>query len=142
MSNRLPVIIQSIVYRRKEQKIEVLLLKRNATRGGFWNVVNGTLELEESAIDCRTRELFEEAGIRDVMRWSDEIHRFSFSYHDDIFVVVVFAASVNEDQAVAINEEHTEYRWIGIDEASQLLKFDDDRISLKKFREKLEGGQL
>lgn len=43
MSNKLPVIIQSIVYRKKGQEFEVLLLKRTTERGGFWNVVNGTL---------------------------------------------------------------------------------------------------
>jgi len=70
MSNKLPVIIQTIVYRNKGKEIELLLLKRTAERGGFWNVVNGTLELQESAIDCRKRELFEETGIQDSVSWS------------------------------------------------------------------------
>lgn len=67
MSNKLSVIIQSIVYRKKGQEFEVLLLKRTAERGGFWNVVNGTLELKDSVINCRKRELFEETGIQDVI---------------------------------------------------------------------------
>jgi dATP pyrophosphohydrolase len=142
MSNKLPVIIQSIVYQKKGQDCEVLLLKRNAERGGFWNVVNGTLELQESAIDCRTRELFEETGIRDAISWSDEIHRFSFLYHDDTFVVVAFAVNVPKDQKVVINDEHTEYKWIGIDEAVSLLKFDDDKIALQNFKEMLKDGRL
>ncbi|OGG90185.1 hypothetical protein A3H03_01285 [Candidatus Kuenenbacteria bacterium RIFCSPLOWO2_12_FULL_42_13] len=137
MSNRLPVIIQSIVYKKKGQKFEVLLLKRTAARGGFWNVVNGTLELQESAIDCRKRELFEETGIKDAASWSDEIHRFSFNYHNNIFVVVAFAVNVSKDQKVTINEEHIEYRWVNFDEAINLLKFDDDKTALQNLREKL-----
>lgn len=142
MSNKLPVIIQSIVYRMKGKSCEILLLKRNADRGGFWNVVNGTLELQESAVQCRTRELFEETGIRDVIHWSDEVHRFSFPYKNDIFVVIVFSAEVAEDQGVAINSEHAEYKWVSFDEALTLLKFDDDKAALQSFAKRLGEGQL
>jgi dATP pyrophosphohydrolase len=142
MSNKLPVIIQSIVYRRKGEVFELLLLKRSASRGGFWNVVNGTLELRESAIDCRKRELLEETGIRNVINWSGEIHRFSFQYQDDIFVVVAFAVGVSDDETVVINDEHTEYRWVNFDEAIGLLKFNDDKIALQNFREKFMSDEL
>ena len=140
MSNKLPVIIQSIVYRKKRESYEVLLLKRSPDRGGFWNVVNGTLELQESAIDCRARELFEETGIRSVMYWSDEVHRFAFPYKDNTFVVIAFAAQVAEDQGVVINVEHTEYKWVSFDEAINLLKFEDDKTSLRNFIKQLNEG--
>ena len=142
MSNKLPVIIQNIIYRKKGESYEILLLKRSADRGGFWNAVNGTLELQESVIDCRARELFEETAIRDVIHWSDEIHRFSFLYKNDIFVVVAFAAQVNGDQEVVINDEHTEYRWVSFDEASTLLKFDDDKTVLQNFAKRFGDGGL
>lgn len=142
MSNKLPVIIQSIVYRKKGQEFEILLLKRTTERGGFWNVVNGTLELKDSVINCRKRELFEETGIQDVVNWSDEIYRFNFKYHGDVFVVVVFAANVFEDQKVVINNEHTEYRWVSFDKAINLLKFDDDKTALQNFRGKLRNDKL
>ena len=133
----MPVIIQSIVYRMAEQGVEVLLLKRTEERGGFWNVVNGTLEYDESAINCRERELCEETGIVTAIRWSDELHRFSFSYKGDTFVTVVFAAQVAEDQQVVINDEHTEFRWVGMKEAIEMLKFDDDKNGLRKLQENL-----
>ncbi|MBU4347187.1 NUDIX domain-containing protein [Patescibacteria group bacterium] len=93
--------------------------------------------MKDSVINCRKRELFEETGIQDVVNWSDEIYRFSFKYHSDVFVVVVFAANVSEDQKVVINNEHTEYRWVSFDKAISLLKFDDDKTALQNFREKL-----
>lgn len=120
------MIVQTIVYRKKNGNFEVLLLKRTEERGGFWNAVNGTLECDESIAECRTRELSEEAGIKDVLQGSDEINRFSFQYHGSPFVVVVSAAEVAADQSVVINEEHTEYKWVGFDEALQMMKFDDD----------------
>ena len=133
MSENLPLIIQTIVYRKSSNDVfEVLLLKRTEERGGFWNAVNGTLEIGESAIECRSRELFEEAGIQEVISWSDEIHRFSFTFHDSVFVVVVFAAEVNRDKQITINEEHTEYIWVNFDEAITMLNFDDDKKGVQK----------
>lgn len=131
MPKPLPVIAQTIVYRKKGGNFEVLLLKRTEERGGFWNAVNGTLEFDESIAECRARELSEEAGIKDVLRWSDEINRFSFQYHESPFVVVVYAAEVPADQSVVLNEEHIEYRWVGFDEALQMMKFDDDKNGLQ-----------
>ncbi len=131
MSKNLPVIVQSIVYRKRGGDFEVLLLKRTEERGGFWNAVNGTLERDESVAECRTRELSEETGIRDVLQWSDELNRFSFQHQGSPFVVVVYAAEVATDQLVVINEEHTEYRLVSFDEALQMMKFDDDKNGLR-----------
>lgn len=125
-------IIQNIVYRKRGDILEVLLLKRTEERGGFWNVVNGTLEDGESIDDCRKRELFEEAGIKNILSWSDEINRFNFDYKGKTMTVMVFAAQVAEDQDIVINNEHTEYKWVGFDEAIEMMKFDDDKQALEK----------
>lgn len=132
-------IVQNIVYRKKEDVFEVLLLKRTEERGGFWNVVNGTLEESESIDDCRKRELFEEAGIKNILSWSDEISRFNFDYKGKTMTVMAFAAQVTEDQDVVINSEHTEYKWVSFDEAIEMMKFDDDKNGLRICREKLLG---
>lgn len=138
----LPLIVQSIVYREKNQDFEVLVLKRNAERGGFWNVVNGTLELNESVTQCRSREIREETGIKQVRHWSNEINRFSFVHNGSPLVVIVFAAEVDPSQEVTINEEHTEYRWLSFPEAINLMKFNEDRQGLEICQQKLTEGSL
>ena len=142
MSKGLPLIVQSIVYRKNDQNFEVLLLKRNEERGGFWNVVNGTLEINESILECRKRELFEEAGIKEVLSWSDEINRFSFKYNNYNIVVLAYAAMVEIDQIVIINEEHTEYKWVDFDEAIEMMKFDDDKNGLVICKNKLLNQEI
>lgn len=134
MSKSLPIVIQTIVYRRAGGAVEVLILKRNEQRGGFWNVVNGTLEINESVIACRSRELMEEVGISEVLYWGDEIHRFHFPYKDYEIVVLVYSAEVRPDQSVVINEEHTEYKWVPVAEAIATAKFDDDKKGLQMFQ--------
>lgn len=139
MSENSSTIVQNIVYRKKGNIFEVLLLKRTEERGGFWNVVNGTLEESESIDDCRKRELFEEAGIKSILSWSDEINRFNFDYKGKIMTVMVFAAQVAEDQDVAINSEHTEYKWVSFDEAIEMMRFEDDKKGLRICRKRLLG---
>ena len=137
MSKSLPIIIQSIIYRKRNGGFEVLLLKRAEPRGGFWSVVNGTLELDESIIESRERELFEETGIKEVLHWSNEINRFSFSFKDCIMIVLVYGAEVGGNQKVVINDEHTEYQWISFEEAMLVVKFDDDKKGLRMCQERL-----
>jgi dihydroneopterin triphosphate diphosphatase len=124
-------VAQSIVYRKINQSFEVLILKRNKERGGFWSVVNGTLEPAESIEKCRERELFEETGIRNVINWSKELNRFSFKNNDHNVEVFAFSAEVKSDQPVKINNEHVEYKWVTFDEAIEMMKFDDDKNGLK-----------
>ena len=53
MSKSLPLIVQSIVYRNNEGNVEFLVLKRSKEKGEFWSIINGTLEINESIIECR-----------------------------------------------------------------------------------------
>ena len=131
MIKSLPIIVQSIVYKKEEGNFKVLLMKRTEERGGFWNVVNGTLEINESVVQCRQRELNEEAGITSVKQWSEEVYRFSFPYKDYTIVVIVYLAEVSPDQKIILNEEHTEYKWSTFSEAINLMKFEDDKKALQ-----------
>lgn len=142
MSKSLPIIVQIIVYRIKREGAEFLLLKRTRERGGFWSVVNGTLELNESIIEARNRELLEETGIENVLHWSNEINRFSFQYKGNTMVVLVYGAEVSESQRIVINHEHTEYRWVSFEEAMNMLKFDDDKNGLRNCQKKLMRKEI
>jgi len=139
MSTKLPLIAQTAVFRKAGNSWEVLLLKRSVAKGGFWNVVNGTLEAGESLEDCRSRELLEETGIKEVLRWSDEVHRFYFPYKDFIMVVLAFAAEVLPDVKVELNKEHTEFGWMSPEKAAQLLKFDEDKKALRRAQQALSA---
>ena len=142
MSKGLPIIIQNIVYRKSEEGYEVLMLKRNQEKGGFWNAVNGTFEYGESIEESRKRELFEETGIGCELKWSDELNRFSFQHGDYVVVVLCYAVEVPAGQAVVINGEHTEFKWVGFDEAIGMMRFDEDKQGLEVCRDRLAAGEL
>ena len=131
MSKSLPLIVQSIVYRNNEGNVEFLVLKRSKEKGEFWSIINGTLEINESIIECRNRELNEETGITKTLKWTDEINRFSFTYNDYTVVVLAFAVEIDKDKKVIINDEHTDYKWLNFKDTLKILKYDDEKNGIK-----------
>lgn len=131
----LPIKIQSIVYNKGVDELKVLLLKRSPEDGGFWQTITGTLEINESILDSRIRELKEETGIEEVS-FSDEIYRFSWTKKDYTVVELVYAAEVFSLD-VAISSEHTEYLWLPIDEAIEKVEKQNTKDSLNQFLNKI-----
>ena len=131
MSKSLPLIVQSIVYRNNEGNVEFLVLKRSKEKGEFWSIINGTLEINETIIECRNRELNEETGITKTLKWTDEINRFSFTYNDYTVVVLAFAVEIDKDKKVIINDEHTDYKWLNFKDTLKILKYDDEKNGIK-----------
>lgn len=132
----LPIKIQTIVFRKNNQ-VEVLLLKRNEDDGGFWQTVTGTLEINETIIESRLRELDEEAGIKDkdVLIWSEELHRFSWPKKDYIVVELVYAAEVSQEQEIVLSAEHTQFMWVDIEKAIIIVEKENTKNSLAKFKQ-------
>jgi 8-oxo-dGTP pyrophosphatase MutT (NUDIX family) len=131
----LPIKIQSIVYNKGVDGLNILLLKRSPEDGGFWQTVTGTLEINESIIESRIRELEEETGIKEA-NFSDEIYRFSWVKKDYTVVELVYAVEVFS-QNVTISSEHTEYIWLPIKEAIDKVEKQNTKDSLSQFFNKI-----
>ncbi len=132
----LPIKIQSIVYNKNLGELKILLLKRSPEDGGFWQTVTGTLEINESIIDSRARELVEEAGINNA-KFSDEIYRFSWEKKGYTVVEIVYAAETY-NQDVVLSHEHTDYIWLSIDDAIEKVEKQNTKNSLIEFSKKIE----
>ncbi|UCD97104.1 MAG: NUDIX domain-containing protein, partial [Candidatus Bathyarchaeota archaeon] len=76
---RLPIQIQAILYRKVDEKLQFLLLRRASDRDGFWQPVTGGQEEGESRMETLTREVEEETGIKDFIRVVDDVHYFEYS---------------------------------------------------------------
>lgn len=127
----LPIKIQSIVYNKDLDGLKVLLLKRSPEDGGFWQTVTGTLEINETIVESRIRELEEETGINEA-NFSDEIYRFSWTKKDYTVVELVYAAEVHS-RDVIISSEHTEYIWLSTEEAIEKVEKQNIKNSLSIF---------
>jgi len=142
---RLPIKVQCIVFRKKEGKIEFLLLKTVETRGGYWqSITGGYKESDISLFTAAKRELNEETGIeeKNILASYEKIHTFQFKgIHKLIHTEFVFGFEVNSEVEVNLANqdhiEHTEYQWCTYEQAIKLLFHDSSKESLKALMAKI-----
>lgn len=135
MKKELPIKIQTILYRIENGTPLVLVMKRSPQDGGFWQTITGTLELNESIFDSRKRELREETGIADAIYDDMEVNRFSWKKKDWVVVEIVYSARTKSREIILNPKEHSEYKWLPIDKAIELVEKEQTKECLKKFKE-------
>jgi 8-oxo-dGTP pyrophosphatase MutT (NUDIX family) len=102
----------------------ILLLRRSASEAAFpnlWEPPGGGVDLTDATVlDGVVREVFEETGL--IVRKIDSIlserelpERFGRNWHKVDFLVEVESGEVKIDP-----EEHSEWKWVGLDEISGL----------------------
>ncbi|MGB7287522.1 MAG: NUDIX domain-containing protein [Salaquimonas sp.] len=121
-------IASLVAVRKTEAQYEVLLLKRTQTLIGEWCQVAGSIEEGEAAWQTALRELNEETGLKPTALYSaDTCEQFYEADHDAITIAPVFVAFIDNAAKVSLNHEHSEYRWVGFEEAMDLVSFGGQR---------------
>ncbi len=118
--------LQTVSVTLQREDGRVLLLKRRAERGGFWQILTGRIEPGESALQTAAREVHEETGFSprlDGIRELGYAHGFALGGRvPPLFArETAFAATVSGEPR--LSDEHDEHRWCTPDEALQLLPF-------------------
>ena len=114
---------------------EHLLLQRAANEKvypGIWQVITGSIEEGESAVQAALRELREETGLAAESMYSVPYTTSFYSAHDDsVCLVPVFAAIVAHDADVRLSEEHQRFLWLPPDPAHEKLLLPSHREALR-----------
>ncbi len=135
MRRPLPITCRSIasfVCHRGKRGTKFLLLKRQESRGGFWQPVSGGIEQGESAAKAAIREVREETGLKIREMYSvDQLEMFYNIRKDSIRLAPVFVAFVAEPEPVKLCREHSEYQWVNVRSALRLLPFEEQRRLLE-----------
>jgi 8-oxo-dGTP pyrophosphatase MutT (NUDIX family) len=144
---RLPYQVLIYIRRRPTPDVaEYLLLRRTATRGGFWQGVTGAVEGQESLAQAASREVGEETGYQRFSRFLALDFRYHYPLDREqwghLYAAEVetiseecFGAEVGLDQGEPMLDpsEHDQYRWLGVQDALALLAWPENRAALRHF---------
>lgn len=123
---------QVIPFKREDNEIRYLMLKRNEAKGGFWQAVTGGIAAGETPAEGALRELEEELEIAGLPLIDLDYSFEFFSSLGRMLKEHVFAVDLTEKQEFTVSEEHTEYRWATLDEALGLVKYDSSKEALQR----------
>jgi dihydroneopterin triphosphate diphosphatase len=135
--------VQAWVFRRSKG-IRYLLLKRIASKGGFWQPISGGVEPTDTDIlSAGRREVLEETGIPEhaIKKTIEPFYFYTIDkhyltgkpitpLHESVIAFEVDSDEVRLDRN--IYPEHSESKWAGFEEAMNLLKWEDNKTALKK----------
>ena len=128
-------LVEVVVFRIRTNP-EFLVLRRSdddEIYPGLWQLVSGGIEKDEKAFEAAHREVIEETGIEpDSMYNTPLTNVFYFYTSDTVNVSPVFAALAGKDAQVKLSQEHSEYKWLNLDEAISLLVWPGQRDAVQK----------
>jgi len=117
--------------RKNIDNVQVLVLKRNKKKGGFWQTITGGVHVGEDLRDAAKREVFEEIGL------SDEIYLFpttlSYSFMgDDGYMLkeYVFGCEISDTSKMKISDEHDSFEWMCPQEAKERVFYDNNKQAI------------
>jgi dihydroneopterin triphosphate diphosphatase len=129
--------VEVIIFKVLEGKPLFLLLKRQPHRGGFWQPVTGGVEVGEDLKETALREMKEETGITEVVKILEDLHYFEFEANGGHgwMKEYVFGVQVDEKAESVISDEHSEQKWCALEEALELLKYENNKVGFRKISE-------
>lgn len=136
-------IVDVYVFRRASAGPEFLLLLRAPERaiGGTWQAVHGRIEDGETATATALRELGEETGLTPTGFWQLEmLNTFFVAAEDAIYVCPCFAVEAAPDAVVRLCEEHTDHRWLAVDDVLRELMWPGQRAAVREIVEEIITG--
>ena len=126
-------VVDCYVYRRTDNGIVFLLMKRNLNKiyEHLWQGVAGKIEEGETSSEAAIRELKEETGLSPAnMFVADHVSKFYEVHGDRINLVPVFGIEV-DSEIINLSEEHISYKWVDINEALNTLVWNGQKKGIQ-----------
>lgn len=116
-----------IVYVKDPEGNYRFLLRHNKPfkgREDEWTILFGTVEENETYMECVRRELKEEYGIKDI----NTIEDLKYVIKVDDLDIHFYAVKVKDiNTTICLNEESIGYDWMLIEDVKSIMKYPDEK---------------
>lgn len=135
-----------------QEKVMVFITRTNINTSGFewlalhnngedpkhggsrWYVVTGNVDKGESLEQAAKREVREETGITQVVKLVSLSVKYEYEskWHKDMkFCEHGFLLITDSNDKIVLNEEHTEYKWLNLEDFSNEIWWTESRKKLR-----------
>lgn len=138
-------LIDVYTYRIKEGEPEFLLFLRSSKKiyANQWRMVGGKVEKGETYWEAALREFKEETSLHPESFWTiPSVNTFYETKTDQIHQIPAFAVEINPDAEPILDDEHTEFRWISIDELDSYLSWPEQKRLIRLTHHILSNDQI
>jgi len=95
-------------------------------------MVGGKVKDGEASWEGALRELKEETGLTPAKFWTiPSINQFYEAKSDMVHSIPAFAAEFETGAEIHLDEEHSEFMWVSIDEVDQLIGWPEQKRLMK-----------
>ncbi len=145
MSAIVSSVVEAGLFRFQRDRPEYLLLRRDSNEAlypGLWQIVTGSIQESETAVEAAGREIMEEVGLVPLRFWVvPHISSFYDAVRDVISLVPLFAAQIPPNTDPHLSPEHDRYAWLELENACRRLVWPGQRDALRSIHACIVGGE-
>jgi 8-oxo-dGTP pyrophosphatase MutT (NUDIX family) len=145
MPNIICSIIEVCIFSFENKEPRYLMLRRSLTEKIYpdaWQIVTGSIEAGETAVQGALRELKEETGYHPQKFWIvPHVNTFYTVRNDAINHTVVFAAQVPPGSDPVLSDEHYQFGWYPFSDAKALCVWPGQITALEIVHEYIVSGK-
>lgn len=138
-------IVEVCIFSFQNKEPLYLMLRRSKSENLFpdaWQIVTGSIEKGETAIQGALRELKEETGYHPQKFWIvPHVNSFYSVKNDALNHTVVFAAQVHSGSVPLLSDEHYQFGWHPIEKAKAMCVWPGQMRALEIVHEFIVSGK-
>jgi dihydroneopterin triphosphate diphosphatase len=148
---RAPINALVFPYRQARKDYEYAIFRRSDSPDEFWQGISGGAEDDETPMEAAIRESWEEGRIPSNKHFTQldstctmpaSIYRGT-GWGPEIYVVREYSFGVDTgDHDIVVSEEHTDYRWLSLEDAQAIVKFPSNSHALGELSQRIQRDDL
>ena len=138
-------VIDVYPYRIFDGEVEFLLFLRSSKKiyANQWRMVGGKVLEDEVSWQAGLRELKEETGLSPKSYWTvPSVNHFYEAKSDQVLLIPAFAAELTKYAEPSLDDEHTSFKWVSIDEVDTYIKWPEQRRLIRLIHQIIINKEL